>query len=433
MLLSIPMVGIYMPLYDVLHAQLRPEFGAYAPALAGMAARAVAVVAVAPLELIRTRQQAGGAISSASFSSPPSTVSPPSWHRYWGSAIPSTASSVSGCPHPAPSGPAPMLKALLRGVLQPASGVARKWTGVGATLARDVPFTALYWCAVEPIRAHLLSSVSSPPRKLALHGLSSCAAGTLALRLGRDNGAAAGSPASSAAASAEQTRPVLSASVAAASNEVPAGLIGGSSSGSVTPASRHHQHDPTSTSRVASSGISCEEPAGHPTTPSTSRVLWANLVAGGVSGALAAAITTPFDVVKTRLQTRSSSSSSATSDAAVAPRGNAATRLPHHRSERASACRGGGSVGATFATPASTSSSPASAALPDWHCAVRVPPPLGTASGTTNATTTLGMLRAIWRAEGISGLFAGVGPRAARAAPACAIVIATYEVLKTAL
>jgi solute carrier family 25 protein 39/40 len=34
--------------------------------------------------------------------------------------------------------------------------VGRMWTGVGATLARDVPFSALYWGMVEPIRGSLL-------------------------------------------------------------------------------------------------------------------------------------------------------------------------------------------------------------------------------------------------------------------------------------
>lgn len=35
--------------------------------------------------------------------------------------------------------------------------VGSLWTGVGATLARDVPFSALYWGLVEPIRGALMA------------------------------------------------------------------------------------------------------------------------------------------------------------------------------------------------------------------------------------------------------------------------------------
>lgn len=36
------------------------------------------------------------------------------------------------------------------------AALPKLWTGVGATLARDVPFSALYWGMVEPIRTSLL-------------------------------------------------------------------------------------------------------------------------------------------------------------------------------------------------------------------------------------------------------------------------------------
>lgn len=39
-------------------------------------------------------------------------------------------------------------------------------------------------------------------------------------------------------------------------------------------------------------------------------------------------------------------------------------------------------------------------------------------------------LREVQREGGVRALFTGVGPRAVRAAPACAIVLASYELLK---
>ncbi len=59
LLMSVPMVGIYMPLYDILMEEWKGT-GAAAPLLAGSAARGVACFAVAPFELMRTRLQVGG-------------------------------------------------------------------------------------------------------------------------------------------------------------------------------------------------------------------------------------------------------------------------------------------------------------------------------------------------------------------------------------
>jgi solute carrier family 25 protein 39/40 len=84
------------------------------------------------------------------------------------------------------------------------------------------------------------------------------------------------------------------------------------------------------------------------------------MVSGFVSGGLAAGITTPFDVVKTRMQ---------------------------------------------IASPASSSSS-------------------------GRGSRVFGILKEVYARDGIEGLFAGVKPRAYRAAPACAIVISVYELLK---
>ena len=92
------------------------------------------------------------------------------------------------------------------------------------------------------------------------------------------------------------------------------------------------------------------------------QVVGANLVAGSVAGAVAAAATTPLDVVKTRAQLT-------------------------------------GLIG-------------------------------GVDSNPQTATGIVTSLRAIAKDGGVSALFAGVGPRALRAAPACAVVVASYEALK---
>ena len=59
-LISVPMICMYLPMYDFLMAEL-DSHTAYAPLIAGSAARTVSVVATSPLELLKTRIQAAGA------------------------------------------------------------------------------------------------------------------------------------------------------------------------------------------------------------------------------------------------------------------------------------------------------------------------------------------------------------------------------------
>lgn len=61
LLMAVPTVGIYMPVYDTLHARLEEEgswAAPYAPLVAGAVSRSVSCVLCAPLELARTRLQA---------------------------------------------------------------------------------------------------------------------------------------------------------------------------------------------------------------------------------------------------------------------------------------------------------------------------------------------------------------------------------------
>jgi hypothetical protein len=108
-------------------------------------------------------------------------------------------------------------------------------------------------------------------------------------------------------------------------------------------------------------------------------VLAANLAAGFVAGGAAAAITTPFDVVKTRMQL------------ALAGGGGG---------------NGGNGGGLNGASSAATTA-----------------PRLG----------VVGTLADVYRTGGAGALFSGVAPRSLRAAPACALVIGCYELLKSAL
>ena len=192
-------------------------------------------------------------------------------------------------PHPGPGGGAPPPRGVIAGVsaalaAEPNGSWLRLWRGCGATLARDVPFSAIYWATLEPLRAALLRS------------------------------------------SADDAAAATVAAVRAAGFEAP--------------------------------------PAPPSSSPSRRDLLRVNVLAGGLAGGFAGAVTTPLDVAKTQLQL-------------------------HPLTD-------GGPAGASASTRA----------------------------------TLVGTLRRVATTQGVGGLFVGVVPRVMRAAPACAIVLASYELLK---
>jgi solute carrier family 25 protein 39/40 len=321
LLIAVPMVGIYMPLYDSLLDSWSSKLGSLAPVVSGTAARAGAVFCVAPFELLRTRIQATSAAGASLRSTLATFV-----NEHQQPTASASAQAAAQQQHP----PA---QALQRGVqqapvpaqqqLQPAQvrpgnvlcAVPRMWTGFSATLVRDVPFSALYWALVEPLRQAMLPLNSHWPPLQCIDKM------------------------------------------------------------------LHHKHATSSTTSISAGSGSAPTAAaaGAVLPPSQQRlmhhsqleILIANLVSGFVAGGLAAGITTPFDVVKTRMQIASPSQQ-------------------QQQGLRSNGNSGGG---------------------------IRV----------------FNILAEVYRKEGMEGLFSGLKPRAARAAPACAIVISVYELLKSQL
>ncbi|XP_022924336.1 mitochondrial carrier protein MTM1 isoform X2 [Cucurbita moschata] len=128
--LAVPTVGIYMPCYDIFRNFMEdfttknaPNLTPYVPLVAGSAARSLAVISCYPVELARTRMQA--------FREKQTGTKPPG---VW--------------------------KTLVE-VVNPirVQNYRFLWTGLGAQLARDVPFSAICWAALEPSRRKILSLV----------------------------------------------------------------------------------------------------------------------------------------------------------------------------------------------------------------------------------------------------------------------------------
>ncbi|KAL5744759.1 hypothetical protein ACOSP7_027627 [Xanthoceras sorbifolium] len=134
--LAVPTVGIYLPCYDLfrnwfeeLTAQNAPSATPYVPLVAGALARSLACTTCYPIELARTRMQA--------FKETQLGKKPPGVFK----TLLGVLSHVKTTNN-------------LQSSLQ---SYRVLWTGMGTQLARDVPFSAICWSTLEPIRRRLLS------------------------------------------------------------------------------------------------------------------------------------------------------------------------------------------------------------------------------------------------------------------------------------
>ncbi|KAL9671009.1 hypothetical protein QQ045_008572 [Rhodiola kirilowii] len=133
--LAVPTVGIYLPLYDVfrnwleeLCAENAPTMTPYVPLFAGALARSLACTTCYPIELARTRMQAFKVIEA-------------------GAKPPGVLKTLLGVFHSVNNTTNPQNNM---------RGLRFLWTGLSAQLARDVPFSAICWSTLEPIRRRLL-------------------------------------------------------------------------------------------------------------------------------------------------------------------------------------------------------------------------------------------------------------------------------------
>eukprot|EP00455_Lapot_gusevi_P027121 TRINITY_DN2868_c0_g1_i5.p1 TRINITY_DN2868_c0_g1~~TRINITY_DN2868_c0_g1_i5.p1 ORF type:complete len:236 (-),score=9.19 TRINITY_DN2868_c0_g1_i5:24-731(-) len=133
-MMAIPTMGIYLTAYEHLKVTLplyasMPAF--YVPFFAGAIGRMIAVTVTSPLEFVRTNLQASSNISM--------------WK---------VIQTATNAPHSSDlSIPAKQPPVWQR--LRPL------WTGLGPTLLRDVPFSAIYWSAYEALGPRVRSLVAS--------------------------------------------------------------------------------------------------------------------------------------------------------------------------------------------------------------------------------------------------------------------------------
>ncbi|KAL0397976.1 UNVERIFIED_CONTAM: Mitochondrial carrier protein MTM1 [Sesamum calycinum] len=151
--LAIPSVGIYMPLYDIfrnyledLTTQNAPSITPYIPLVAGSLARSIACFTCYPIDLARTRMQA--------FKHSQGGVKPPGlWKTLTGVLSPLKSANNN----------------------QAFRSYRILWTGLGAQLARDVPFSAVCWASLEPLRRRILSRMGDEGSATSIVGANFCA------------------------------------------------------------------------------------------------------------------------------------------------------------------------------------------------------------------------------------------------------------------
>ncbi|BDA47153.1 Solute carrier family 25 member 40 [Coccomyxa sp. Obi] len=124
LLVAVPMVAMYFPLYDSLLQRFQTAGIEASPFLAGAVARTATAFVIQPLELFRVRVQGG-------TSMPPNA----SYFQQLGQVLRQIHGEGQG-----------------KGIMK----VRGLWRGMGVTLAKDVPFAAGYWALMEPLRAQLL-------------------------------------------------------------------------------------------------------------------------------------------------------------------------------------------------------------------------------------------------------------------------------------
>ncbi|XP_035548192.1 mitochondrial carrier protein MTM1 isoform X1 [Juglans regia] len=159
--LAVPTVGIYLPCYDIFRNIMEdfttrnaPTLTPYVPLVAGSVARTLACVSCYPIELARTRMQA--------FKETQTGVKPAGVRK-----------TLLGLINPVKS----------TNLHQNLQNYRILWTGLGAQLARDIPFSAICWSTLEPIRRRMLGTMGDEASAASVLGANFCAgfvAGSLA-------------------------------------------------------------------------------------------------------------------------------------------------------------------------------------------------------------------------------------------------------------